>query len=158
MAKYAKNINKQIRLLDVQKQFPGGLKTIDTDDALGKVYLREAENVSLSEFSFLEKRYGTAVKEELGFATAINNVDFIQGYFEFQTEDGRDKILFVDGFPYIKTWDAENYSQATTFFTEEGFVYPDFQDTDVFENYILILFYLLLAIITNKFCSTYWHV
>jgi hypothetical protein len=58
MAKYRYDVDKITRLIDVHKSFPGGLKTVDTDDSLKDVYLREAENISLSEFNFVEKRYG----------------------------------------------------------------------------------------------------
>ena len=62
MARFAYDVNTRTRLIDIYKQFNGGLKTVDTDDALGSVYLRQAENVSLSEFGFIEKRYGTFEK------------------------------------------------------------------------------------------------
>lgn len=135
MAKYAENVNQRTKVIDVQKQFPGGLKTVDTDDALGKVYLREAENVSLSEFGFLEKRYGLAEEEEFLFDTQPPNLDRIQGYFEFTKEDGSvDKILFVDGSPYIKASSDTVYRLSEIFYTEPDFVYPDFSGTSVLEN------------------------
>jgi hypothetical protein len=59
MAKFDYDVNTRQRLIDIHKQFKGGLKTVDTDDALGSVFLRQAENISLSEFGFIEKRYGT---------------------------------------------------------------------------------------------------
>ena len=62
MARYPYDVNTTRRYIDVNKQFNGGLKTIDTDDSLGAVFLRQAENVSLSEFGFIEKRYGTYEK------------------------------------------------------------------------------------------------
>lgn len=128
MAKYAYNVNKDNKILEVQKQFPGGLKTVDTDDALGKVFLREAENVSLSEFSFLEKRYGTYIKEEFKFQPGeepnFNNP--IQGYFEFTKEDGEvDKILFIGGNAFVKTSDSEVFVRKSLYLTEPGFEYPD---------------------------------
>lgn len=142
MAKYAENVNKQSKIIDIQKQFPGGLKTVDTDDALGKVYLREAENVSLSEFSFLEKRYGLAEEEEFLFDTQPPNLDRIQGYFEFSKRNENneiviDKILFVDGSPYIKVAGDTVYRLKEIFYEEEGFVYPDFTGTPVLENLTL---------------------
>lgn len=128
MAKYAYNVNKDNKIIEIQKQFPGGLKTVDTDDALGKVYLREAENVSLSEFSFLEKRYGTYIKEEFNFEPGdepnFNNP--IQGYFEFTKPDGEvDKLLFIGGNAFVKTSDSEVFVRKTVYQTEEGFTYPN---------------------------------
>jgi hypothetical protein len=55
MARFNYDVDKITRYIDIHKQFQGGLKTVDTDDALRDVYLREAENVSLSEFNFIEK-------------------------------------------------------------------------------------------------------
>lgn len=122
MAKYAENVNKQSKIIDIQKQFPGGLKTVDTDDALGKVYLREAENVSLSEFSFLEKRYGLSEEEVYDI---LPNIDKIQGYFEYTAENGLvDKILFADGKAYIKQGNGP-FQEQDGFYTEDGFQYPD---------------------------------
>lgn len=131
MAKYAKDVNQRIKIIDVQKQFPGGLKTVDTDDALGQVYLREAENVSLSEFSFLEKRYGLGQEELFEFEQDFPNVEKIQGYFEYTNENGVvDKILFADGKPYIKQGTGK-FKLQSGFYTEPDFVYPDL--TGVFD-------------------------
>jgi uncharacterized repeat protein (TIGR02543 family) len=139
MAKYAYDVNKQTKILDVQKQFPGGLKTVDTDDALGKVYLKKANNVSLSEYSFLEKRHGTYVQQKVVFdepPTFVSNPPFIQGYFEYVKENGEiDKILFVDGASYIKQSNEANYKEVETFISDpgQGFTYPE-QETlsDIF--------------------------
>lgn len=125
MAKYPYNVNNQTKIIDIQKQFPGGLKTVDTDDALGKVYLRQADNVSLSEFSFLEKRHGSYIEHIVEFnPEAIPDLSKpIQGYFEYNYigDDGNpkvDKLLFIDGNAYIKQ-DGENvYFKKTTYFTE----------------------------------------
>jgi hypothetical protein len=128
------NLDRQTKLLDIHKQFMGGLKTIDTDDALGSIYLRDMDNLSLSEFGFLEKRYGTYVSDE------FPGIEFqadkpIQGYFEYVDDDGDvHKILFYNGKPYIQNPKAENplerdvYIQRTGFITdvsEPDFVYPD---------------------------------
>ncbi len=78
MARYAYDVNTTQRYIDVHKQFQGGLKTVDTDDALGAVFLRQAENVSLSEFGFIEKRYGTYEN----FKKQISGN--LQGYWEFE--------------------------------------------------------------------------
>jgi hypothetical protein len=81
MARYAYDVNTTQRYIDVHKQFQGGLKTVDTDDALGAVFLREAENVSISEFGFLEKRYGTYENFKRNMPTGATN---LQGYWEFE--------------------------------------------------------------------------
>jgi hypothetical protein len=100
MARYAYDVNTTTRLIDVHKQFQGGLKTVDTDDSLGAVFLREAQNVSLSEFGFLEKRYGTYEN----FKKQISGN--LQGYWEFQNH-----IIFaVDGILYVdKVSNPVNY-------------------------------------------------
>jgi len=56
MAKQAFDVNTTTKILETTKQFVGGLKTVDTDDSLGSFYLRDAENISLSEYGFIEKR------------------------------------------------------------------------------------------------------
>ena len=94
MARYAYDVNKTQRLLDVHKQFQGGLKTVDTDDALGAVFLRDAENVSLSEFGFIEKRYGTYQDTERVLQPGLTK---LQGYWEFQGF----KIYAVNGGFYV---------------------------------------------------------
>ena len=58
MARFRYDVNTQTKLLDIHKQFQGGLKTVDTDDSLRTLFLRQAENLELSEYGFLEKRYG----------------------------------------------------------------------------------------------------
>lgn len=108
MAKYAYDVNKQNKIIDIQKQFPGGLKTVDTDDALGKVFLRESDNISLSEYSFLEKRHGQYVEHTFTFAPGETLPDLtkpIQGYFEYIKREkpykGVHKLLFIDGKAYV---------------------------------------------------------
>jgi hypothetical protein len=111
------NLNRQTKLFDIHKQFMGGLKTIDTDDALGSVFLRDIGNLSLSEFGFLEKRYGTYINDE------FENIPFdgtkpIQGYFEYVDDDGDiHKILFYDGVGYIKNPKADNPADRERFIT-----------------------------------------
>ena len=78
MAKFAYDVNTTRRYIDIHKQFNGGLKTVDTDDSLGSVFLRQAENVSLSEFGFIEKRYGTIQKELIKTTNGT-----LQGYWEY---------------------------------------------------------------------------
>jgi hypothetical protein len=108
MARYAYDVNTTQRYIDVHKQFQGGLKTVDTDDALGAVFLREAENVSISEFGFLEKRYGTYENFKQTFSGNL------QGYWEFEGYI----IYAVDGDLFV------NGTQITTFHTEAGLRYP----------------------------------
>lgn len=109
MAKYAADVNKQTKIIDIQKQFPGGLKTVDTDDALGKVYLRESDNLSLSEYSFLEKRHGSYIEHRIVFEQGEVIPDLtkpIQGYFEYYKADapykGVHRLLFIDGKAYVE--------------------------------------------------------
>ena len=127
MAKYARDVNKQIKIIDVQKQFPGGLKTVDTDDALGKVYLREVENISLSEFSFIEKRYGISQEEFAQFSEQFPGVQYIQGYFEYTKDDGGiDKLLFADGKVYLKQSTQNVFNRVQSFISEfeRNYRYP----------------------------------
>ena len=137
MAKYAYDINKQTKIIDVQKQFLGGLKTVDTDDALGKVYLRKANNVSLSEYSFLEKRHGTYVKQKVVFSQTpifASNPPFVQGYFEYIDDTGGfHHILFIEGLAYVKLPNSTTYNRISVFSQEEGYNYPD---PAIFENVI----------------------
>jgi hypothetical protein len=101
MARYNYNVDTSRKFIDVHKQFNGGLKTVDTDDALGAVFLRDAENVSLSEFGFIEKRYGTFEKQN------VTRNGKLQAYFEFMPNDTLYRIYFVDGFVFVN--DQSNY-------------------------------------------------
>jgi hypothetical protein len=124
------NLNRQTQLLDIHKQFMGGLKTVDTDDALNSVFLRDVNNLALSEFGFLEKRYGTYINDE------FENIPFdgtkpVQGYFEYVDDDGDvHKIIFYNGKAYIKNPKDENpllrnvYIQRTAYITEPTLTYP----------------------------------
>jgi len=93
MAKFPYDVNTTRRIIDVYKQFQGGLKTVDTDDSLGSVFLRQAENVSLSEFGFIEKRYGTHIKDTLRQTSGT-----LQGYWEYLGYP----IYVVDGVFYYE--------------------------------------------------------
>ena len=122
----AYDLNKQVRLLDIHRQFMGGLKTIDTDDALGSAYLRDVDNLSISEFGFLEKRYGTYVNDEFQFSEAVDFTAVIQGYFEYTDDNGgTHKLLFVGGKAYIKMPSDTLFYPITSYDTEEGFEYPE---------------------------------
>jgi hypothetical protein len=117
MARYAYDVNTTQRYIDVHKQFQGGLKTVDTDDALGAVFLREAENVSISEFGFLEKRYGTY--ENFKQTVGINANSKLQGYWEFEGYI----VYAVDGVLYAK--DSTSIVQTGILYKEDGLRYPE---------------------------------
>lgn len=118
MARYAYDVNSRVKLLDVFKQFQGGLKTVDTDDSLKSLYLRNAENLEISQFGFIEKRYGQYEASEL--LTGLNANSNLQGYFEYKRENGTiDKILFIDGKLYL------NGTQINYIKSESGKRIPD---------------------------------
>lgn len=122
MARYAYDVNTTQRYIDVHKQFQGGLKTVDTDDSLGAVFLRDAENVSLSEFGFIEKRYGTYEKFRAGLSVTAQSK--LQGYWEFL-----DKYIItaVDGKIYYQLLNApeSTFTEFTQFNTVSGLSYPE---------------------------------
>lgn len=102
-SRYQYDVNKTTRYIDIHKQFQGGLKTVDTDDSLKDIFLREAENVSLSEFGFLEKRYGLHKNDEHKPWTSIeDNASKLQGYFEYYVDANTvHKIVVFEGQFYI---------------------------------------------------------
>ena len=130
MARFAYDVNTRTRLIDVHKQFNGGLKTVDTDDALGSVYLRQAENVSLSEFGFIEKRYGTIEKEAIKQTNGK-----LQGFWEFQGFSVyaiNNKFYYTNGvtevavntitqessdyrYPTLPNYDSDGFGAQTTY-------------------------------------------
>jgi hypothetical protein len=122
MARQYFNVNTQTKLIDTHKQFNGGLKTVDTDDALQDFYLRQAENVSISEFGFLEKRYGLAEKEKL--ITGTNATGRVQGHHKFKYGTSTDEILAVNGKLYVKEHGQTSFTQVTSFVTISDFSYP----------------------------------
>jgi hypothetical protein len=123
MARYPYDVNTTRRYIDVNKQFNGGLKTIDTDDSLGAVFLRQAENVSLSEFGFIEKRYGTYEKEKLAIGA---NDEKLQGFFEYVEEDGTvNEIAIVGGKLYLRLAGQSTFTEVTKFKKEGAFKYDD---------------------------------
>jgi hypothetical protein len=136
MARYAYDVNTTQRYIDVHKQFQGGLKTVDTDDSLGAVFLRQAENVSLSEFGFIEKRYGTYEN----FKKQISGN--LQGYWEFQNHiifavDGPEtKIsdLTTSGFQTTRDMNAVNVTNVLYIFTGDYPIYVSVVD-DVLKFY-----------------------
>jgi len=139
MARTAYDVDRRTRHLDLHKQFSGGLKTIDTDDALRSVYLRKMNNLSLSEFGFIEKRYGIYKNDEFQFVDKAGvpifpfsiqgNPGLVQGYFEYSLPNnaGLDKIVFIDGTAYIKQHSQNAFKRIELISKEEGFDYPDDQ-------------------------------
>jgi hypothetical protein len=121
MARYAYDVNTTQRYIDVHKQFQGGLKTVDTDDSLGAVFLRQAENVSLSEFGFVEKRYGTYEN----FKKQISGN--LQGYWEFENSI----VYAVDGNLYIDD------NKITNYYISGLNRYPDFDSIFTQGNFLL---------------------
>lgn len=108
MARSRFDVNTTIKLLETTKQFVGGLKTVDTDDSLGSFFLRDAENISLSEYGFIEKRYGLVDDNDLDWSAAVASLTHphpnfrVQGYFEYVRPDGfYDQILFANGRLYL---------------------------------------------------------
>ena len=122
------DLDRSINILDIHKQFEGGLRTVDTSDDSGTIFLKESENFSLSKHAFIKKRYGTYINEKFKF-NEKPFLDVIQGYFEYVDEDGDvHKIIFVNGIPYIKNPKGENpnvFDKTIVYNTEEGFEYPD---------------------------------
>jgi len=123
MAKFAYDVNTTQRIIDVHKQFKGGLKTIDTDDALGAVFLRDAENVSLSEFGFIEKRYGTVEKFQLGLGLPLAQNTKLQGYWEFL---GKYIIVALNGYLYWQLLSDPDspFKKITTYEKDDNLKYP----------------------------------
>ena len=124
MARYPYDVNTTRRYIDVNKQFNGGLKTIDTDDSLGAVFLRQAENVSLSEFGFIEKRYGTYEKDKI-FDTDTYTGE-LQGFWEYTEDDGTvNEIAVVGGKLFLREAGQTSFSEITKFKKEGAFEYDD---------------------------------
>lgn len=102
MARYAYNVNTQTKLIDVHKQFRGGLKTVDSDDALGDIFLRDVNNLELSEFGFMEKRYGQYIRQTLLQGVNMTDESKVQAFFEYKRKDGNiDTIIVLDGVLYL---------------------------------------------------------
>jgi len=123
MARFRYDVNTQTKLLDVHKQFQGGLKTVDTDDSLKTLFLRQAENLELSEFGFLEKRYGQVVEKQL-LSSGLTASSNLQGYFEYVRDDKTiDKILIIDGKLFLSV-NGASFTQITKIKSESGKRYP----------------------------------
>ena len=120
MARFRYDVNTQTKLLDIHKQFQGGLKTVDTDDSLRTLFLRQAENLELSEYGFLEKRYGQTVDKALFSSSILSTTSNLQGYFEYVRDDKTiDKILIIDGKLFLNTNDT-GFTQVTNIKAESG--------------------------------------
>ena len=123
MARFRYDVNTQTKLLDIHKQFQGGLKTVDTDDSLKTLFLRQVENLELSEFGFIEKRYGQAIEKEL-LSSGLTSTSNLQGYFEYVRNDNTiDKILIIDGKLFLSV-NGASFTQVTYIKTESGKRYP----------------------------------
>lgn len=133
MARYNYDVNKITRYIDIHKQFGGGLKTVDTDDSLKDFYLREAENVSLSEFNFIEKRYGLHKNAEHAPWGSIENASSkLQGYFEYYVDaDTVHKIVAFEGRFYIDQ--GSGFEEVELFSTPTGEVI-DFSSLGIYTN------------------------
>lgn len=126
MARYNYDVNKLTRFIDIHKQFMGGLKTVDTDDSLKDVYLREAENVSLSEFNFIEKRYGLhKLNEHKPWTGSLANAESpLQGYFEYYVNQTTiHKIIVIEGRFFVDQGAGAGFQEVGFFDTENGEVY-----------------------------------
>lgn len=131
MARQNYNVNTQAKLLDLYGQFNGGLKTVDTDDSLKTFFLRQAENVSISEFGFLEKRYGLSKKRKLNFvnesdeAVSFNSNDIVQGHFKFNYGAKTDEFIAIDGYLYKREHGESNFKRVVSFVLDTtNFKYP----------------------------------
>ena len=126
MARQYFNVNTQTKLIDTHNKFNGGLKTVDTDDALKDFFLRQAENVSISEFGFLEKRYGLSEKQKLlshGGSVSITGKR-VQGHYKFKYGTSTDEILAVGGKLYIKEHGDASFTVVSSFTKIAGQTYP----------------------------------
>lgn len=128
MARTNYNIDNQTKFLDIHKQFNGGLKTVDTDDALNDFFLRQAENVSISEFGFLEKRYGLSKKRQLVLQdeseVEVVPSGMLQGHFKYVYPDGVDEFIALGGKFYLKPKTEDVFTLVTEFLKVEGGAYP----------------------------------
>jgi hypothetical protein len=79
--------------------------------------------VSLSEFGFIEKRYGTYEKEKLAIGA---NDEKLQGFFEYVEEDGTvNEIAIVGGKLYLRLAGQSTFTEVTKFKKEGAFKYDD---------------------------------
>lgn len=107
------DVDTRTKILDTHTQFRGGLKTVDTDDSVKDFFLRDVENISLSEFGFLERRYGLVNDPNLEFLVDVQTgvdlpsgetlyKDRLQGYFEYVRKNKTvEQIIFYNGRLYL---------------------------------------------------------
>jgi len=140
MARFNYDVDKTTRYIDIHKQFQGGLKTVDTDDALRDVYLREAENVSLSEFNFLEKRYGLhKLEEHMPWVSLESVSSIVQGYFEYYVDaDTVDKIIVIEGKFYVNR-DGNGFEEVEFFTIPPGVPFFDLAPLGIYTDDVVNL-------------------
>ena len=132
MSRFIYDVDKVTRYIDIHKQFAGGLKTVDTDDSLRDVYLREAENVSLSEFNFIEKRYGLhKLLEHAPWASLTSVSSIVQGYFEYYVDANTvHKIIVIEGNFYIDQ--GAGFNKVEFFTIPTGFPFFDLSSLGIY--------------------------
>jgi hypothetical protein len=145
------HVDTMTRLMDSHKQFMGGLKTVDTDDSLKGFFLRDVENISLSEFGFLERRYGLVNDANFEFVVpqVVDEVidpftgdrsfkDRLQGYFEYVRPDKVvETIIFYNGKLYLnKAQVTKLYQYPQSFDPKLGLYNNNISATD-FKEYLI---------------------
>jgi hypothetical protein len=135
MARFIYDVDKTTRYIDIHKQFGGGLKTVDTDDSLKDVYLREAENISLSEFNFIEKRYGLhKLEEHVPWSSLTSVSSIVQGYFEYYVDsDTVDKIIVIEGKFYVNR-DGNGFEEVEFFTIPPGVPFFDLAPLGIYTD------------------------
>ena len=135
MSRFIYDVDKTKRYIDIHKQFQGGLKTVDTDDALKDVYLREAENVSISEFNFIEKRYGLhKLTNTLPWISLTSVSSIVQGYFEYYVDaDTVDRIVVIEGKFYVDR-DGNGFEEVEFFTIPEETPFLDLSPLGIYTD------------------------
>ena len=135
MSRFIYDVDKITRYIDIHKQFGGGLKTVDTDDSLRDIYLREAENISLSEFNFIEKRYGLhKLKEHMPWLSLESVSSIVQGYFEYYVDaDTVDKIIVIEGKFYVNR-DGNGFEEVEFFTIPPGVPFFDLAPLGIYTD------------------------
>ena len=135
MARFIYDVDKTTRYIDIHKQFGGGLKTVDTDDSLRDIYLREAENISLSEFNFIEKRYGLhKLEEHVPWSSLTSVSSIVQGYFEYYVDaDTVDKIIVIEGKFYVNR-DGNGFEEVEFFTIPPGVPFFDLAPLGIYTD------------------------
>jgi hypothetical protein len=135
MSRFVYDVDKITRYIDIHKQFGGGLKTVDTDDSLRDIYLREAENISLSEFNFIEKRYGLhKLEEHMPWSSLTSVSSIVQGYFEYYVDaDTVDKIIVIEGKFYVNR-DGNGFEEVEFFTRPAGTPFFDLAPLGIYTD------------------------